>query len=414
MDSSEQVVRKRGVPGPAPLTAQREEYARLIARGVSNAEACRVVGVHRRTGTRWRYGRTVPARDGTQREYPAMTVNPRVVADRSSRYLCQEERVRIGDLRRTGCTMRAIAVELGRDVSTISRELARNRDARQRYRPFAAQQLATARLARPRPRRVEQDLVLAAAVQVKLDVKWSPEQISNTLVDDFPDDPSRRLSTETIYQALYAKGAVLQRDPAVCLRTRRRRRRPHRRPDQRRANPTGGPGARPPISDRPAEAEDRTVAGHWEGDLITGRSNKSAIATLVERASGSLLLVHLPGAHTTEVTITALTGAFAALPAGLCRSLTWDRGTEMADHALLTKATGMPVFFADAHSPWQRGSNENSNGLLRQYFPKGTNLAVHSPQRLTEVQDELNARPRKRHQWATPAARLAALQSPHE
>jgi IS30 family transposase len=126
------------------------------------------------------------------------------------------------------------------------------------------------------------------------------------------------------------------------------------------------------------------------------------------------MLVHLPGAHTTEVTVTALTTAFAALPAGLCRSLTWDRGTEMADHALLTAAIGMPVFFADAHSPWQRGSNENSNGLTRQYFPKGTDLAVHSPQRLLEVQDELNARPRKRYQWATPAARLAALQSPHE
>ncbi|MEO5610383.1 MAG: IS30 family transposase, partial [Ornithinibacter sp.] len=237
--------------------------------------------------------------------------------------------------------MRGIAVELGRDVSTISRELSRNRDDRQRYRPFAAQQLATARLARNRPRRVEQDLVLAAAVQAKLDVKWSPEQISNTLAQDFPDDPSRRLSTESIYQALYAKGVVLQRDPTLCLRSRRRRRRPHSRPGQRRPNTGQGPGARPPISDRPAEADDRTVAGHWEGDLITGRSNRSAIATLVERASGALMLVHLPGTHTTEVTVSALTAVFTALPPGLCRSLTWDRGTEMADHALLTLATGM-------------------------------------------------------------------------
>lgn len=305
-------------------------------------------------------------------------------------------------------------MELGRDVSTISRELSRNLDDRQRYRPFAAQLMATARLARPRPRRVEQDLVLAAAVQDKLDVKWSPEQISNTLAEDFPADPSRRLSTESIHQALYAKGTVLQRDPALCLRSRRSRRRPHRRPGRRRPNAAGGPGARPPISDRPTEADDRTVAGHWGGDLITGRSNKSAITTLVERASGALLLVHLPGQHTTEVTVTAMTAAFTALPPGLCRSLTWDRGTEMGDHALLTLATGMPVFFADAHSPWQRGTNENFNGLTRQYLPKSTDLAVHSPQRLLEVQDELNARPRKRYQWATPTARLVALQSPHE
>ena len=147
--------------------------------------------------------------------------------------------------------------------------------------------------------------------------------------------------------------------------------------------------------------------------LITGRANRSAIATLVDRASGYTMLVHLPGRHTAEVTSLAMTAAFTALPTGLRRSLTWDRGTEMADHNQLSAATGIGVFFADPHSPWQRGSNENTNGLLRQYFPKATNLAVHTPERLAQVQDELNARPRKRHQWATPAQRLTALQSPH-
>ena len=367
-----------------------------------------------RTGTRWRFGRTVPARDGTGRQYPAMTELTNEAVPRSARYLSEEERVVVADRRRAKQSMRAIARELGRDVSTVSRELARNSDESRRYRPFAAQRMATARLARPKVRKVVADPVLAAAVQGKLDAKWSPEQISHTLAAAFPEDPTRRLATETIYQALYANPSVLQRDPATCLRSGRRRRRPHRRASQRRPNPGGGSGARRPMSERPAEAQDRTVAGHWEGDLITGHANRSAIATLVERASGYTLLVHLPGAHTAQVTSVALTAAFAGLPATLRRSLTWDRGTEMADHAEVTAATGIGVFFADPHSPWQRGSNENTNGLLRQYFPKGSNLAVHSAARLAEVQDELNARVRKRHQWAAPVDRLAALQSPHE
>jgi len=402
---------RRGVPGPAPLSRQREEYARLIARGVSNAQACRIVGVNRRTGTRWRYGRAVPARDGGERHYPAMIASTKDAPSRSPRYLSEEERGLIADRLRAKATLRAIARELGRHVSTVSRELARNRDEQGRYRPSAAQAMATARLARPRDRKVAADRSLAALVQGWLDLRWSPEQISAALALAFPNDPARRLAAESIYQALYAKDPVLQRDPRTCLRSGRRRRRPHRRSDRRRANEQTGPAARRPLSERPAEAEDRTVPGHWEGDLITGRSNRSAIATLIERASGYTILVHLPGRHTAEVTTRALIAAFTALPPGLRRSLAWDRGTEMADHRLVTDATGIDVFFADPHSPWQRGSNENTNGLLRQYFPKGTNLAVHSPQRLEQVQDELNGRPRKRHQWATPTAKLAALQS---
>jgi len=402
------------VRGPSPLTRQRDEHARLIARGVSNAEACRIVTVNRRTGTRWLYGRTVPLLNGTSREYPAVNDIAKEVRPRSIRYLSEEERGVISDRRRTQVSMRAIARELGRDVSTVSRELARNVDETRRYRPAAAHRMATARLARPRVRKVAADPVLAAVVQGWLDTKWSPEQISNSLVTCFPGDPSRQLATETIYQALYAKCPVLQRDPTTCLRSGRRRRRPHRRSNRRRPNEVSGPGAKRPILERPAEALDRKTAGHWEGDLITGRANRSAIATVVERASGFTLLVHLPGAHNAQVTRDALTAAINGLPDALRRSLTWDRGTEMTDHAQLTTATGLDVFFADPHAPWQRGSNENTNGLIRQYFPKGTNLAVHSVQRLAEVQAELNARPRKRHNWATPAARLAALLSPDE
>jgi IS30 family transposase len=329
-------------------------------------------------------------------------------------YLSEDERVVIADRRRAKVSMRAIARELGREVSTVSQELARNVDENLRYRPSAAHRMATARLARPRVRKVSADPFLAAVVQGWLDSKWSPEQSSHSLVALFPGDQSRQLATETIYQALYAKCPVLQRDPSTCLRTRRRRRRPHRRADRRRSHPTTGPGARRPISERPAEALDRKIPGHWEGDLITGRANQSAIGTLVERASGYTILVHLDGAHTAQVTSAALTASFSALPDSLRRSLTWDRGTEMADHAHLTSATGVDVYFADPHSPWQRGSNENTNGLLRQYFPKGTNLSFHSIERLAEVQAELNARPRKRHQWATPTDRLATLNSPHE
>jgi IS30 family transposase len=402
------------VPGPAPLTAQREEHSRLIARGVSNAEACRLVGINRRTGTRWLYGRSVPARDGTSREYPAVSDIAKQPSPRSTRYLTEEDREVIAERRRAKVSMRVIAQELGRDVSTVSRELARNADANGRYRPLAAQRATILRMARPRVRKVAADPVLAAVVQGWLDVKWSPEQISNSLLTTFPGEPSRQLATESIYQALYAKCSVLQRDPSDCLRSGRRRRLPHRRGDRRRPNPTSGLGARRPIAERSAEATDRKTAGHWEGDLITGRANRSAIATLVDRASGYTILVHLPGSHTAQVTSTALIAAFNQLPEALRQSLTWDCGTEMADHALVTVATGLDIFFADPHSPWQRGSNENTNGLLRQYFPKGTDLSIHPVERLDEVQAELNARPRKRHQWATPAARLATLNSPHK
>lgn len=204
---------RRGVPGRAPLSRQRKEYAKLIARGVSNAEACRLVGVNRRTGTRWRNGRTVPRRGGGELHYPGMIDSRKAAPPRSPRYLSEQERGLIADGRRAARSMRAIARELGRDVSSVSRELGRNRDARGRYRPSAAQRMATARLARPRERRVVADRSLGAVVQGWLDLAWSPEQISAALTMVFPNDARRHLAAESIYQALYADGVVLQRDP---------------------------------------------------------------------------------------------------------------------------------------------------------------------------------------------------------
>lgn len=239
----------------------------MIARGVSSSEACRTVKVKRRTGTRWLYGRTVPARDGSSRQYAPVITPPRPATVRSTRYLGEEERLIIADRRRANVSMRAIARELDRDVSTISRELARNADPAGRYRPAAAQRLATARLARPRARKLATDPVLAALVQGWLDTRWSPEQISHSLRLAFPHDPARQLATATIYQALYAKAAALQRDPGDCLRTGRRRRRPHRRSDRRRPQPTSGPGAR-------RSALDQRSAGRGTGlpdDRTLGR-----------------------------------------------------------------------------------------------------------------------------------------------
>jgi len=210
---------------------------------------------------------------------------------------------------------------------------------------------------------------------------------------------------ETIYQAVYRPelGGLSRELPARVLRTRRRRRRPHRRPGERRPN---GITAMTMIDQRPAEAAGREKPGHWEGDLITGASNRSAIGTLVDRASRYTILLHLPGRHTAEAVRDALIAAFCQLPPQLRRSLTWDQGKEMALHAEITAALGMPVYFCDKASPWQRPSNENTNGLLRQYFPKGSDLRAHGPGDLAAVAAELNARPRKTLGWDTPAGRL--------
>jgi transposase, IS30 family len=402
-----------GRPGPAPQTEKREWFARLITQGISNAEACRIVGVNLRTGKRWRHGRTITSSSGRRLHYPAV-IGARA-REISPRYLSEDERVRIADLRRQGLGVRAVAAELGRSPATVSRELRRNRDLGSgQYRPFAAQRLAAARRARPGRGKLVRDPVLRHFVDERLEKRWSPEQISRALRGEFPDEPERHLVHETIYQAVYRPElGGLRRDLPKVLRTGRRRRRPRRRPDARRA---GVLADMTMIGQRPAEAAGRAVPGHWEGDLITGAANRSAIGTLVDRTSRFTILLHLPGRrHTAEVARDALVQAMAALPAQMRRSLTWDQGKEMALHAEITQALGMPVFFCDPHSPWQRPTNENTNGLLRQYFPKGSDLRRHGPEQLAAVAAELNDRPRKTLGWDTPAARLAAslAQGPH-
>lgn len=315
----------------------------------------------------------------------------------------------IADMYLAQCSIRKIGAQLGRSPSTISREIARNGYARDGlYRPYAAEHKAIARRARPRQGKIAGCPRLREAVQAGLDDRLSPEQIAARLRRDHPEEPEYHVSHETIYQALYVQGrGELRRELTGALRTGRAVRRPRNRPHPHRR--PGLPRPLPMISERPAEAEDRAVPGHWEGDLILGPYARSAIATLVERTTRYVMLVHLPGNHTAETVRDGLISTIAGLPEHLRRSLTWDQGTEMARYRDFTLATDMQVYFCDPHSPWQRGSNENTNGLLREYFPKSTDLSVHTPDDLAAVAAQLNRRPRKTLGWDTPAERLAKL-----
>ncbi|MGH3869036.1 MAG: IS30 family transposase [Pseudonocardiaceae bacterium] len=334
------------------------------------------------------------------------------------RYLSLEEREEIALGRAGDLSIRVIAARLGRAPSTVSRELRRNRTVRQtgrgkgscsgiRYRAGLAQAKAEERARRPKPRKLATCAPVLAVVKAGLAKRWSPEQISRVLRRDFADRPEMWVSHETIYQELYVQGrGELRRELTRCLRTGRALRRSRRIPDQR--GRRGIPG-KVMISERPAEAEDRAVPGHGEGDLITGKDNASAIGTLVERSTRFVMLLHLPGRHGADEVRDAMITAAQSLPDALRRSLTWDQGIEMARHTEITLATELPIFFCDPHSPWQRGSNENTNGLLRQYFPKGTDLSVHTAEHLAAVAHELNTRPRKTLNWDTPAQALARL-----
>ncbi|MBR8638645.1 IS30 family transposase [Streptomyces tuirus] len=375
--------------------------------GLTNREASRRVGVHERTGREWRNGRTDPKR----RRAPAQ--QEQEPAPSATRYLREDERIHIADRLREKASVRTIAAELGRSPSTISREIRRNgmplRGDRSRwaYRPHAAQRRADARRPRPMPGTIGHNAELRDFIQAHLTMRWSPEQICHALRRRFPDRPEMHVVHETIYQALYVQGrGELRRELARALRTGRARRKPHRQAASRQ------PRFSHPmvmISDRPAEVEDRAVPGHWEGDLIIGKDGASAIGTLVERATRYVMLVHLPLGRSAEDVSTALQTTIQPLPRHLAKSLTWDQGSEMAAHHAFTVATDIPVYFCNPGSPWQRGSNENTNGLLRQYFPKGTDLSVHTREDLDAVAAELNARPRKTLGWDTPAQRLAAL-----
>jgi IS30 family transposase len=321
------------------------------------------------------------------------------------RFLTLQDRETIADMHRAGQSLNAIGRALGRPASTIKREIDNHASKDGVYRPYAAHRAWVASRPRPKDRKLLQVGPLRDFVLDGLRKKWSPQQICNALVREYPHDQEMRVSAETIYQALYvqARGA-LKREVTAALRTGRTRRKPHRRPDQRTPRFVDEMVM---ISERPAEVEDRAVPGHWEGDLIVGANNQSAIVTLVERLTRYVMLGHLPSGHTAEEVRDVLVRLIGTLPAHLRGSLTWDQGAEMAAHKQFTIATGVPVYFCDPHSPWQRGSNENTNGLLRQYFPKGTDLTVVSQAELDAVAAELNSRPRQTLDWRSPSEMFA-------
>ncbi len=303
----------------------------------------------------------------------------------------------------TGCSLRSIAASLGRAPSTVSREIRRN-GGRQGYRVIPADQAARDRARRPKICRLVQNGALARIVAEKLQLEWSPEQIAGWLKRKYPDDENYRVSHETIYRSLFiqARGALKKELLQHLRRTRAMRRSRHhtqKTDDHGRITDTVS------ISERPAAVEDRAVPGHWEGDLLFG-SNKSQIATLVERQTRYVMLAKVE-AKDTETVINALIKHAHSLPRELYQSLTWDRGKEMAGHKRFTLATDIKVYFCDPQNPWQRGSNENTNGLLRQYFPKGTNLSIHSQAELNAVARRLNERPRKTLNYETPAERFS-------
>ena len=428
-------------PGKPSLRRDVERsFWRKVAEGLSSEEAALAVGASQAAGSRW------------FRERGGMPTF--MLAPLSGRYLCFEEREEIALLRAQGAGVREIARQLGRSPSTICRELRRNaatRSGKLEYRASVAQWKAELMARRPKTAKLAVNEPLRDYVQERLagSVRrpdgtvagpetgpwkgrnkprrgdrrwaraWSPEQIANRLKVEFPDDESMRISHEAIYQALYVQGrGALRRELVACLRTGRALRVPRARV---RGRGKSFVSEEVMFSERPAEVEDRAVPGHWEGDLILG-TDRTAIGTLVERSSRFTMLLHLPpmpgrdgprvnngpamSGHGAEAVRDAIASAITTLPEQLRRSLTWDQGAEMAQHAQLRIDTGLQVYFCDPRSPWQRASNENTNGLLRQYFPRGTDLARHSPDDLAAVAATLNTRPRKTLGWRTPAEAL--------
>ena len=304
--------------------------------------------------------------------------------------------------------VRLIARRLKRAPSTVSREVRRNiSDSPRRYRAFPAHVQAVARARRSRPRKLVAGTALRAEVAALLRLDYSPAQVAGRLKRDYPHRPELHVSHETIYQALFVQGkGGLRAEVAAAVRCgRARRRRPRSRAAEARGKITGMIN----ISERPAEAADRAVPGHWEGDLIIGAAARSAVVTLAERTTRYCMIIALPSGRTAEAVAAAVSAHLATLPAALRQSLTWDQGKEMARHAQFTIATGIPVYFADPHSPWQRGTNENTNGLIRYYLPKGTDLSRHTQAGLDAIARKLNTRPRRTLGYATPAEALNHL-----
>ena len=316
--------------------------------------------------------------------------------------LIEREEIRAGIA--AGESFRAIARRIGRAPSTVSREVG-GLAGRGRYRATRADDRACLRALRPKRSKLASSPRLRRAVTGMLERRFSPQQISARLRLDYPDDEEMRIAAETIYQSLYVQSrGRLRKDLARYLRSGRQKRKPRR-------GPTGQGHIKDmvSISERPAEVEDRAVPGHWEGDLIVGKQGRSFIGTLVERQTRFVLLTELGNDSSTETVTQRIAEQIGRLPEQLRLSLTWDQGTEMADHIRFKVATGVQVYFCDPHSPWQRGSNENTNGLLRQYFPKGTDLAAHHQDELDRVAAQLNQRPRQTLGWHTPAEKMAQL-----
>jgi transposase, IS30 family len=354
-------------------TAVKRRYFELIRRGLKGAEAARRVGVSTSCGSLWFIdaGSVIVPEPGP--------ISPR--------FLSQDDRIAIADGLHAGTPVKVIAAGIGKSFQTVYREVGRNRKPDGTYQPWWAHNQAVLRRQRPKSRRIRQGCRLHEEIAAKLTLKWSPQQISRFLARSFPQELSMRACPETIYQALFtgALGPLAGR-----LRTGRCRRKPHRR-----GVPTPNKIKNMKRLDaRPIEVAERKVPGHWEGDLIIGKKLHSAIGTLVERTSRFVVLVHLPQGYKAPRMSDALVRELVKLPPALRRSLTWDQGREMTLHEDVTAATGTDVFFCDPHSPWQRGTNENTNGLVRQYFPKHTDLSVHTRGDLERVAAELNQRPR--------------------
>ena len=324
---------------------------------------------------------------------------------RSERHLSLQEREEISRGVAAGDSMRMVATRLGRAPSTISRELARN-GGRHRYRAHRADRTAWRRTRRPKPSKLAENPVLRAVVEEKLGEWWSPQQVVLWLKRTYPDNQEMRVSHETIYLSLFIQGkGALRRELTECLRTGRA----YRRPKVKRAPSGKGQIVDPVmISERPVEIEDRAVPGHWEGDLLMGK-RQTAIGTLVERHTRYVMLFPLPDGNTAEAVRDSLTTTVQRLPEHLWQSLTWDQGKEMAQHAQFRIDTGVDVYFCDPKSPWQRGTNENTNGLLRQYFPKGTDMSLLTQEELDQAAHSLNTRPRQTLDDMTPSEKLAQV-----
>ncbi len=342
------------------------------------------------------------SRHAVLRQIRRLQRRPKREPTRSPMRLSLAEREEISRGLAGGESLRSIAARLERTPSTVTREVERN-GGRRRYRACAADKAALRRTRRPKRSKLAGCERLRQVVEAKLELRWSPQQISGWLVAEFPDQPEMRVSHETIYLSLFVQSrGALRKELFHYLRSGRATRRSLGHSVM---NGQGQLRGTVNISERPAEANDRAVPGHWEGDLIFGK-RMSAVATLVERKSRFVMLIGLPNGHTADVVADALAAKVVELPAQLRRSITWDQGKEMAEHARFSVETGVPVYFCDPRSPWQRGSNENTNGLLRQYFPRRSDLNLHSQADLDAVAAELNDRPRQTLGWRSPSQSL--------